>query len=64
MSIVSFWHCKSCLNKRPAKSSPREWARFEFGATIQGFQLRCVRCDKNIIHLDLMGRKVRCIDGP
>ena len=38
--------------------SPREWARFEFGMTRKGFQLRCVRCDKNIVHLDLLGQKI------
>ena len=38
--------------------SPREWARFEFGITRKGFQLRCVRCDKNIVHLDLLGQKI------
>ncbi len=62
-NIVSFWHCKSCLYKRPESVSPREWAHFEFGATPQGYQLRCVRCDKNIIHLDLMQQKVRVIHG-
>ena len=38
--------------------SPREWARFEFGITRKGFQLRCIRCDKNIVHLDLLGQKI------
>ena len=55
--ILSFYHCKTCLNDRE-NYSPREWARFEFGLTKKGFQLRCVRCDKNIVHLDLLGQKI------
>ena len=48
--ILSFYHCKTCINDRE-NYSPREWARFEFGMTRKGFQLRCVRCDKNIVNL-------------
>ena len=55
--ILSFYHCKTCLNDRE-DYSPREWARFEFGLTKKGFQLRCVRFDKNIVNLDLLGQKI------
>ncbi len=55
--ILSFYHCKTCINNRE-NYSPREWARFEFGMTKKGFQLRCVRCNKNIVHLDLLGQKI------
>lgn len=56
--IVSFLHCKKCLNELPPNTSPQEYARFEFGATIKGYQLWCVRHNKNIIALDLLGQKV------
>ena len=54
--IQMFYHCKSCSENR--NTSPREWGRYEIGVTKKGFQVRCVRCDKNVVHWDLMGQKV------
>ena len=62
--IFSFYHCKECLDEICAKQSigdevsPREYANYEFGATEKGFQLWCVRHEKNILALDLLGQKV------
>ena len=62
--IFSFYHCRECLDEICAKQSigdevsPREYANYEFGATEKGFQLWCVRHEKNILALDLLGQKV------
>ena len=52
--IFSFYHCRECLDEICAKQSigdevsPREYANYEFGVTEKGFQLWCVRHEKNI----------------
>lgn len=56
--IGMFFHCKGCLGMRPDNLSPREWAALEVGWTEKGLQVWCVRCEKNVIHLDFMGQKV------
>ena len=56
--IFSFYHCKKCLEEKPYGISPREYANYEFGATEKGFQLWCVKHEKNILALDLLGQKV------
>lgn len=59
--IGMFFHCKSCVDKRPDNLSPREWVAIEVGWTQKGLQVWCVRCEKNIINLDFLGQKVRAI---
>lgn len=59
--IVQFFHCRSCLGQRPDNLSPREWVHIEVGFTPQGIQVWCVRCEKNIVHLDFLGQKVAVI---
>ena len=57
--IEMFFHCKKCLEELPPDTSPREWVHIEAGWTEKGFQVWCVRHEMNIIHVDLMGQKVR-----
>lgn len=59
--IVQFFHCRSCINMRPDNMSPREWVAIEVGWTKKGLQVWCVRCEKNIINIDLLGQKVGLI---
>lgn len=56
--IVQYFHCKQCLDELPEDISPKDYARFEVGWTQHGFQVRCVRHDMNVIHIDFMGQKV------
>jgi hypothetical protein len=53
--IVMFWHCMNCFHHRPEGTAPADWVRLEGGWTELGFQLRCQRCDLNIIHVDFEG---------
>ncbi len=53
--IVQFFHCGNCVSKRPAGQSMQDWVRLEAGWTMLGLQVRCVRCDLNIIHIDFEG---------
>ena len=56
-SIVDFIHCRRCLDD-PDPSlgrSPKERSRLEVGWTERGLQVRCVRHDLNIIHIDFQG---------
>lgn len=52
--IVGFFHCKKCVdeNKRPS---------LECGWTKKGFQVRCYIHNRNLIHIDLLGQKIRTI---
>jgi hypothetical protein len=55
--IVMFFHCGRCLPDCPPGQSPGEWASLEAGWTKIGLQIRCKRCDLNILHIDFEGRK-------
>ena len=55
--IGAFFHCRQCMEERPATISPREWSRIEVGWTPQGLQVWCVRHDCNIFDLDFQGQQ-------
>lgn len=55
--ILSFGQCRHCAKELPVGQSPREFARFEFGWTKKGLQIRCVRHNCNVIHIDFEGHK-------
>jgi hypothetical protein len=55
--IKLFFHCGRCLADRPYNMSPSEWSQIEAGWTTLGLQVRCKRCDLNIIHVDFEGHK-------
>ena len=61
--IGMFFHCASCVQQRPENLSPREWVHIESGWTEKGFQVWCVRCEKNIINIDFQGQKVGTLSG-
>jgi hypothetical protein len=52
--ISGYIHCKRCSK---TNSPPN----LECGWTKQGFQVRCFIHNINIVHIDLMGQKVRTI---
>lgn len=56
--IVQFFHCKTCLADLPENVSPRDWIKVEVGWTKKGLQVWCVRCEKNVIAVDLLGQKI------
>ena len=56
--IEMFWHCKNCSGDMPPETSPKLWSRLEAGWTVKGMQVRCIRCDMNIMNIDLRGQKV------
>lgn len=53
--IRMYYHCKRCLEELPIGTSPVEYQRIEAGATDKGFQVRCLRHDINILHIDFEG---------
>jgi hypothetical protein len=55
--IAMFFHCGNCLKDIPVGQSPSEWSRLEAGFTKIGLQVRCKRCDANIVHIDFEGKK-------
>lgn len=55
--IEVFFHCRSCIEKKPRHLAPREWVRPEVGWTKLGLQVWCVRCERNIIHVDFENQK-------
>lgn len=72
--IKQFFHCAKCLRDlgigpgvllrvAPPDESPRTYSRLEAGWTAKGFQVRCVRHDENIIHVDFKGQKVGTAEG-
>ncbi len=54
--ITTFFHCRTCIDKKPRHLSPRQWVRPEVGFTPFGIQVWCVRCERNILHIDFEGR--------
>jgi hypothetical protein len=64
--IEQFFHCRRCLADKPADVSPREWVRLEAGFTLIGLQVWCVRCERNVVHMDFEGKRhpanVTCVD--
>lgn len=62
--IVSFMHCKRCLEEYMADKAirstmaPRDYARISVGWTNLGIQVWCVRHDMEIVHIDFLGQKV------
>ena len=57
--IMQYFHCKMCLDDIPENVSPQDYSHIEAGFTDIGFQVRCIRHNVNIVHLDLQGAKVR-----
>jgi len=53
--IQMFLHCRNCSDDRPETVSPQEWVRLEAGFTRIGLQVRCSRCDLNIVNIDFEG---------
>jgi hypothetical protein len=56
--IVTFFHCRVCLETIPDGVSPRENAQLEVGWTPAGLQVWCKRHEKNVMNLDFLGQKV------
>lgn len=54
--IKTFFHCTSCLGDKPEGVSLAEWSRTQMGITIWGLQVWCNRCNKSVIHLDMLGQ--------
>lgn len=55
-SISMYMHCRRCLEEFPSGESPSSYARLEVGWTAIGLQVRCVRHDLNVVHIDFEGR--------
>jgi len=55
--ITAFFHCRSCAPRKPGHLSLREWARPEVGWTKLGLQVWCVRCEKNVVHVDFQNQQ-------
>ncbi len=67
-SIKMYFHCQLCiddLNEGRAKGeSAQTYARLEVGYTNIGLQVRCVRHEVNVIHLDFAGQKFLANTAP
>lgn len=63
--ITSYFHCGKCLEEMKdgvaPDQSPSEYSRLEAGWSKHGIQVRCIRHDLNVVHLDFEGRKVAAI---
>lgn len=62
-SIVSFMHCRRCVEDIPKNVSPRNWSMVEAGWTVLGFQVWCRRHEMNIIHVSFEGQKHPAASG-
>jgi hypothetical protein len=56
-AIALYFHCRKCFDDIPKGMSPSQWSRLEAGWTEIGLQIRCKRCDANILHVDFEGQK-------
>ncbi len=56
-AIKSYFHCSLCVKQIPEETSPRDYARLEVGWTDCGLQVRCVRHDANVLHVDFEGHR-------
>jgi hypothetical protein len=61
--ITTFFHCMECMPLKPSGVAPKEWSAIEVGFTRKGIQVRCTRCDKNIVHFDFKGQTIKVIPG-
>jgi hypothetical protein len=58
-AILRFTYCRQCMkdlehiNRVKAPQSIRDYSKLECGWTEFGFQLWCIRHNKNILHIDL-----------
>jgi hypothetical protein len=57
MSILSFMHCRHCIEELPEGISPQNYASYSIGFTEIGLQVWCNRHDCNIVHIDFQGHK-------
>ena len=57
LSIVSYLHCRQCLEEIPGGVNPREWAQLEVGFTKPGLQVWCRRHECNVVHIDFEGQQ-------
>lgn len=49
----TFLHCAKCLREKPARYSPREWARLSVALTkTGGIQVYCVRHGLNVVVME------------
>ncbi|MHA2265049.1 MAG: hypothetical protein ACXAEN_21870 [Candidatus Thorarchaeota archaeon] len=55
--IGTYFHCGLCMAELPENESPRNYARLEVGFTDCGVQVRCVRHDANVVHIDFEGHR-------
>ena len=55
--IKQFIHCALCLQELPDDKSPQEFANFDVGCTIWGFQVWCYRHKANVLHVNFEGFK-------
>lgn len=53
--ILTFFHCKKCLEELPDGESPAIDQYIDAGWTEKGFQVWCLRHDMNIISIDFEG---------
>ena len=61
--IQTFMHCRKCVEgwrtdpEESGHCSPRDYARLEAGWTQIGLQVRCVRHDCNVVHINFEGQR-------
>jgi len=54
--ILWYWHCSDCLTELPSiypPVSPAEYASLSIGPTKTGFQVWCVRHNKNVANIHI-----------
>lgn len=62
--IESYFHCRRCLEERPADTTPADWSRTQTGITDDGFfQVWCNRHNINVARIELK-LKPRLPDEP
>lgn len=56
--IATFFHCSNCFADRPVNQTPQQWARTQAGFTQWGIQIWCNRCNRSVVHWDLLGQQM------
>jgi len=58
-----FYRCPMCMKELPIGVSPRDYSHIEAGFSPRGFQVWCLRHERNIIHITFNEQYVNADTG-
>lgn len=62
--LGTIFQCRACHPQIPVGKSAREYMHLEVGWTQAGLQVWCKRCERDVVHLDFEGRKIKTYEEP